>query len=124
MAEGCCMPEPAPIASASGMRVSIAASVVMAIGRNRLRAASISAWRGGISCDKSLNSDTRKIAISVPIPVIMVMPMMAVMFTRRGHDRGHAPQREHVPVRRTDRQLGELIVVLPLVRREPDAAQV
>ena len=58
MASGCWIAEPWPRASASGSKVRIAASVVMVIGRSRLRLASRRARRGAMLCDSSVYSDT------------------------------------------------------------------
>ena len=82
IASGCSIWSPEPLMAApSGNSARIIASVLMAMGRRRLSAASCSASRGGICFASAWYSETRKIAISVAMPTIITMPIIAVMLS-------------------------------------------
>ena len=66
---------------AQRQQARIIASVLIVIGRNRLSAASYSASRGGMAFSSAWYSETRKIAISVAMPMIITMPIIAVILS-------------------------------------------
>src|SRR6185437_10425373 len=82
IASGCSIWSPEPLTAApSGSSARIIASVLITIGRNRLSAASKIAWCGGMLSSSIWYSEKRKIDISVEIPMIITMPIIAVMLS-------------------------------------------
>ncbi|CAM4168697.1 hypothetical protein PAYE108092_20845 [Paracoccus yeei] len=72
-----CAAAPAPLAKASGMTPSMKASVVIRIGRSRMREASTAASSKGLPCFRSISANsTIRMAFRAARPMVVSIPTL------------------------------------------------